>query len=153
MEKASEKEKKVPTDSDGSLMSKIRKLTRIEVPGRQKKSLEYPEEVKKLVEPANSISGPKAENGHVSQPSVPPVYNQKSGKPPAEADSSNDLLRISGIGPSTLQRLKRIGICSIEDLANTSRLELERSFGEYAKLTDVGKWIEQARSLTRVAAV
>ena len=84
-----------------------------------------------------------------NQETIHTVVRRVTGSLQAHEEESNELLEINGIGPSVLKRLQRIGICTFQDLASTSLPKLEQSFGEYAKLTDLGDWVDQAKEKVR----
>ncbi|MEM1125588.1 MAG: helix-hairpin-helix domain-containing protein [Bacteroidota bacterium] len=61
--------------------------------------------------------------------------------PPVE----ENLLRIKGIGPNTLERLRQAGIHSFADLAASTPADLHQALGGYAKLINVEEWLSEAR--------
>ena len=83
------------------------------------------------------------------QETIHTVIRRASDKVKEQKKEGSELLEINGIGPSVLKRLHRIGICTFQDLASTSLSKLESSFGEYAKLTDLGDWMDQAKARIR----
>ena len=119
---------------DNSLIGKIRRLAN----GEFRSSYRTPE--KKVEEQLPVVQAVTATD---SEPVVIAVKTPRKSSPVKL--EKNGLLHIEGIGPSVLKRLERIGICTLQDLASTDVRELERSFGEYAKLTDLGEWISQAK--------
>ena len=108
-------------------------------------------------EPAEQIETPQQNSpmsempGAAEPETVHTVIRRASDAIKEQGAESNELLEIMGIGPSVLKRLQRIGICTFQDLASASLPQLERSFGEYAKLTDLGDWVEQAKVKLRQA--
>ena len=153
--------------SDNSLMGRIRRLANgefqspkpvpvqesaskqqpIATPALTQQSTEHKEVLKKEVL-WKTIDEPSPSNpaDHVVSEPEPVVVSVGIGRPQeAEEISQHDLLDISGIGPSVLKRLERIGICTLQDLASTDVSHLERSFGEYSKLADLSEWISDAR--------
>ena len=101
-----------------------------------------------VVEPEKPLS-PKRLPIEEPTPVIVSVKTKEQYTTESKTVKDNELLKIPGIGPSVLKRLERIGICTIQDLASTPVGKLEDSFGEYAKLTDLGEWIGQAKLLLR----
>ena len=144
--------KKSTQDSTGSLMSRIRKLTNV---GRSQKSGEAAKN-HESVKTSTLDLGAKSLKTEAKKAYARP---QEPSAPAEEASNvqyfdlpENELLRVKGIGPSIAKRLNGIGICTLEDLATTSKAHLEQSFGEFARLADVGEWITEAQRQLSVAA-
>ena len=71
----------------------------------------------------------------------PEVREEATAK--AEAKPSLELIDVKGIGPKRAERLKKIGIQSVEDLAKESSEELSKKAKVSTKIAD--KWIKAAK--------
>lgn len=151
---------------DDTLIGRIRRLASGEYrskPGKEitpdrKEKVEAEPEPARHLEDQNPVRHSRSHTNGASTLSAGPSANVETihtviKRPPPsfeqESPETEELLEIDGIGPSVLKRLRRIGICTFQDLASTSLTQLEDSFGEYSKLTDLGEWVDQAKAKIR----
>jgi predicted flap endonuclease-1-like 5' DNA nuclease len=72
----------------------------------------------------------------------PPRFRDVSQIPPA----SEDLTDIKGIGPVTAEKLNKVGVTSIAEIAEMRPEDLGSSIG--ASVSSAEKWIESAKMLS-----
>jgi predicted flap endonuclease-1-like 5' DNA nuclease len=90
----------------------------------------------------HSAAAPEAAEVHQSEADI------SLSEPDArETEAPDDLTAIQGIGPGRLRRLNDAGIYTFSQLAQSSVDTLNDALGEASRLVDVGKWIEQAKTM------